>query len=335
MAAWSSRYFNPSNKMSTEAPPVSSDPNAVSSAPPSSDPNVSGNTFANSAPAAESWAREWLKPDGSLDHKAFEKAPEALRPMAQDLSRYKTWDEFLSGHRELASMAGKKGLVEPLSPTATQAQKDERSALLRKVNGAPEKAEGYGLARPPEVPEDMWDQAYADTIAKIAHTHGLPPAALKDLAAAELKYAQTQVEENKRQQVEWFNGQDKLIRDSLGKEGLDFVKGKDLAERAGRKFGVDPANPLMKNASVFMLLSRIGRMMSEDTLVQGDTGGLGPQLRLTEEQAMATAQDIMTNKANPDYAAYRNREDPRHASVYERVNSMLIQATKNKPRRAR
>ncbi len=314
--------------MPTEVPPA-----PTATPPVSSDPNVP-NPTGSSANAEPSWARSWVKDDGTLDHKAFEKAPDELRPLAKDVERYKTWDDFIKGHRELTSLAGKKGIVDPLPDNATQQQKDERAALLRKVNGVPEKPEGYQLQRPPEVPEGQWDQKYADTIASLAHKHGVSPAALKELAAAELNYTKAQIEANKVAETQWFESQDKLIRDTLAKEGLDFAKGKDLAERAGRKFGVDPANPLMKNASVFTLLTRIGRMMGEDQLVTGDQGG-GLNLNINPERAAASAKDIQQNKSNPDYDAYWQPNHARHADVVEKVNSMLLVATKDKPRRTR
>jgi len=140
---------------------------------------------------------------------------------------------------------------------------------------------------------------------------------------------------NKQAEVQWFAGQDKLIRETLGKEGLDFAKGADLAQRAGRKFGIDPANPLMKNASVFMLLTRIGRVMGEDTLQTGSTEGLGPDARMSAEQAEKQASDIIHNKQHPDHEAYWNSGHARNAQVKERVNTLLFHASKDKPRRAR
>ncbi len=316
--------------MSTEAPPPSLDPNAPPpGAPPSIDPN------APPAAPAESWTKEWLKPDGSFDHKALEKAPDELKKSAKSFERYKTVEEWAKGHVNLESSLGKKGIVDPLPDNATQAQKDERTAMLRKVNGAPDKPEGYGLAKPEGVPDQLWDAAFAGEVAAIAHKHALSPAAVKELSAAELKYTQAAVEANKQAEVQWFAGQDKLIREALGKEGVDFAKGSDLAQRAGRKFGIDPTNPLMKNASVFMLLTRIGRAMGEDNLKTGSTDGLGPDIRMTAEQAEAAASDIIHNKKNPDNAAYWTPGDPRNASVKERVTSLMAIATRDRPRRTR
>lgn len=296
------------------------------------DPNAIATTTTTTA-AQPAWSRDWLKEDGSLDHKAFEKAPDDFKPLAKDVERYKTFDEFLKGHRELTALAGKKGLVDPLPANASPKEIAERSALLRKVNGAPEDAKGYGLVRPEGVHETMWDQAYADSIAGIAHKYGISPVALRELAAAEVKYSQEAVESNKKQEAAWFESQDKLIRESAQKEGLDYAKAKDFADRAGRKFGVAADNPLMKNATVFMLLTRIGRLSSEDSLVVGDSGGIGDALRMNADQAGATAKDIQQNKENPDYKAYWNANDARHSVVVERVNAMLQLATKDKPRR--
>jgi len=302
------------------------DPNVASSTP---DNNGAQTPPADGSKPTESWARAWLKEDGSLDHSAFDKAPDEYRPLKKDFERYKNADEFFKGIREERSLLGKKGIVDPLPANATPKEIEERMGLLRKVNGVPEKPDGYGIKRPDDVPEGAWDQKYADTIAALAHKHAVPPAALKELAQAEIEYTKAAMAQNKQAEADFLNAQDKLIRETLVKEGLDFTKGKDLAERAGRRFGVDPANPLMKNASVFMLLSRIGRMMGEDSLVKGDTSDLGIA-NMSAEQAEKTANDIVKNREHPDYKAYWNGNDPRHAAVVDKVNSLYFTATNKK-----
>lgn len=285
------------------------------------DPNAPVTTTnPNPTPSQESWANGWVKPDGSLDHSRFDKAPDDFKGLRKDVERYKTFDEYLKGQKERESLLGKKGLVEPLPADATKEQVAERSALLRKINQAPEDAKGYGLAKPEGVDDKLWDQAYADQIAAVAHKHGLPPAALKELAQVELTYVQQQQKAQADADKAFYDGQDKLIRDGLTKDGLDFGKGKELAERAGRKWGVDPASPLMKNATVFMLLTRLAKAQSEDELIKGELETMGINGAMTAEQADKAANDIMRNKENPLYDAFKNRDHVDHDAAVKKWN---------------
>ena len=324
---------NPNSGSASSAPPPNLDPNAGdpsddhSTPPGDGTPPAGGNT----------WFQSWIKPDGTLDHTAFDKAPDDLKPLRKDVEKYKTFEEYAKGQRELHSMASRKGIQDPLPANATSQQIEERAAILRKINGSPEKPEGYALARPSEVPENLWNQKAAEEAQQLAFKYGLPPAALKDFVALQARLGLQGVEAQKAADAEWFSGQDKLIRETAQKEGMDFAKANDLAQRAGRRFGVDPTNPVIKNATVFMLLARLGRMMSEDSLVTGDNTGLGLAVKMTDEQADAAARDIMTNKANPDHAAYRNDDGKQNPSrvkeVRDRVNALLLQANRNRPRR--
>lgn len=288
-------------------------------APPALDPNAPPPANTSQQPT-ESWANGWVKPDGSLDHSRFDKAPDELKTIRKDVERYKTVDEYLKGQRERETLLGKKGLVDPLPADATKEQLAERSALLRKVNGAPEDAKGYGLARPEGVDEKLWDQKYADDIAAVALKHGASPGLVKDMASVALANVQEQVKAQELADKTWYDGQDKLIRDGLQKDGLDFGRGKELAEKAGRRWGVDPTSPLMKNATVFMLLTRLAKAGAEDEFIKGELEGMGISGGMTAADADKAADDIMRNKENPLYAAFHNRGDPDHDTAVKKWN---------------
>lgn len=291
------------------------------------DPNVqappAGGDPTKSSSPSEPWSKGLFADDGTINHKAFEKAPDDFKPLGKALERYKTADDFFKGYKEREGLLGKKGLMEPLPEKATDAEKAEHLALLRKVNGAPDKPEGYGIQRPADVPEAAWDQKYADQIQKIAYEEGISPSALKKLADAEIQYSKQSMEFNKQQAAAWEAGQDKLIREISGKEGLEYGKAKDLAERAGRKLGIDPTNEVMKNASVFAALMRAGRMMSEDELISGDTKGLGVMANMNAEQAEKAYKDIMGNKDNPDYVIYWNRDKKQNPDRVEQMRAKV------------
>jgi|GEM_PF-1339987 len=325
--------------------PTSAQPSPSAASPSSLDPNYSTfsatevktdvATTATTENKPDSWITSWFKQDGSLDHTAFDKAPDDIRQMRKDLERYKNGEEFVKSYKGLKELASKKGIIEPLPKDATPEMKAEYNAILRRVNGAPEKPEGYNLTKPQDLPDNLWDQNYANSMAKVAHEMGLSPEAMQKLAQAEIQHTKAIIEQNQKMEQEWFQKQDGLIREVASKEGLDYGKAKDLAERAGARFGLDPNNPAFKNASVFAAMMRIGKAMSEDSMIKGESAknmSLSAD-QMTPEQANAAAREISTNKENPDYKAYWDKNHKNHDEVVQRVNRLWVKAASNRPQR--
>ncbi len=312
-----------------------SDPNAtaVATLPPPTTTNPAPAQTPTPAPNTGDWANGWVKPDGTFDHSVFDKAPDDLKAMKKEVERYKTVPDYLKGQREREAMLGKKGLVDPLPADATPEQIAERSTLLRKVNGAPDKPEGYGLAKPEGIPDEMWNADLAKQVSDLAHKHALPPAAVQELAQLQLKATQTQAEAQKAAETQWFDGQDKLIRDNLAKEGLDYAKGLDAAQRAGRKWGVAPDSPLLKNATVFLLLNRLSKAGAEAGLVKGEQDHFGVNPTMSNEQAASAADDIMKNKSNPLHKAFWDGAHPDNAKAKDTWRNLRELAKKGKPDR--
>ena len=324
----------------------SSQPSPSAPSPSSLDPNYSSfsgtevkTDQATAAPAAESkpdsWINSWFKQDGSLDHTAFDKAPDDIRKMRKDLERYKSGDDLLKSYGGLKELATKKGIIEPLPKDATPEMRAEYMTLIRKVNGTPEKPEGYNLTKPQDLPDALWDQTYANNMAQVAYEEGLSPSAMQKLAQAEITHTKAIIEQNQKMEQEWFQKQDALFREVAQKEGLDYGKAKDLAERAGARFGADPQNPLYKNATFLAFAARVGKALSEDNMVKGESAknmSLSPD-QMTPEQANAAARDVSTNKEHADYKAYWDKNHKNHDEVVNRVNKLWVKAASNRPQR--
>lgn len=270
------------------------------------DPNV--NPGGGGAPAPDHWAKEFAGADGKLNHAVFDKAPDELKSLKDRLGRYQTVDDMLKGFRELESLAGKKGLMEPLPANATDAQKTERASLLRKVNGTPEKPDGYGFQRPQDLPEQYWNQEFATEAQKAMFEEGASPALAKRLFDVNLKQTQAAIKAQQEGEKAWYEGQDKLARSVAEREGMPFDKVMTWAQSAGRRFGVSPDNPIMKNASALLAMARVGQLLTENDLVQGDANEFQVSANVTPDAAAKRATAIQTDKNDPLYAAYWNRD---------------------------
>lgn len=307
------------------AAPVSvTDPNLSAASSPSpdapagiADPN---GTAPSSAPA-DYWAKEWMKPDGSFDHKAFDKAPDELKPLAKDIGRYKSLDEFLKGFKSREELLGKKGLVEELPADATDQQKTERAALIRKIVGAPEKPEGYGLVKPEGLADAQWDAEFAKQASEVAFKHSASPALLKDLSALQAASVQKQYQAQQASEKEWFEGQDKLIREVAGKRGMDYDKAAGFAKRFGTRFGVAHDSPLMKNATFLLAAAEAGKLLAEDNLVTGDTSDFHMTANMDPKAAAKETEAIKTDKNHPLYSAYWNRDNKHSPKEVEEARS--------------
>lgn len=260
-------------------------------------------------PATESWSKGWIKDDGTFDHSRFDKAPDDLKGVRKELERYKTPDEMAKGWREREAFLAKKGahLLDPLSKDATPEAKAERAALLRKAVGAPEKAEGYVLAKPEGVPDTLWNTAAVKQASEIAFKNGVSNDALKEFADLQMNLGKQAMEGQKLAEKEWFDGQDKLIREASAKEGLDYAKARDFADRAAQRWGVAKDSPLLKNATVFMLLSRLGKAQGEGKFVEGDVSDQA-LTAFTPDTALKAADSIRDNHENAEWSAYWNRD---------------------------
>ena len=283
-----------------------------------------------------------MKEDGSFDHTRFEKAPDDLKGAAKEFGRYKSLDELFKGHVELRALASKKGIAEPLGKDATPEQRAEHMALVKRALGVPDKPEGYVVEWPKELPEAMRDTKAVGEFAKLAHEEGISPAAFQKAVNLEISRQAEAQAAYERQTKEMWEGQDKLMREALAKEGLDYGKGIDAAERAAKRFfGIDRENPLFKNATVVAGLARLGKGMAEGKLVQGDTSDDALKQH-TPETALASANAIRDDRSNPKWFAFWNRDPenpkkekvhPDHDAVVSEVKRLTALAYASRPMR--
>lgn len=336
-------------------PPDSAVAAAPSGAPGTSaaslDPNAGPTPdSSSSAPATptgsqtDDWGKGWIK-DGAFDHTALDKAPDDFKANRKQFELFKSPADLAKSYAELRKMASDKGsaLLEPLPKDATPELKQARTEALRKAMGAPDAPEKYVVERPKDLPETMWDVKAVGEAAKIAHKYGLPNEALTELAHYEVS---RQIEAAKAQETSMkamWDGQDRLIREFAAKEGMDYAAARTLAENAGKRWGVEKDSPLMQNATVFALLTRLGKAGGEAMLVKGDQAddNLAQQ---TPETALKALEAIRDDPKNPLWAAYWNRDPenpkkekphPDHDKVVERVKNLSRLAYANRPVRGR
>lgn len=224
-------------------------------------------TEAAPAPAAPwSWARE----DGALNEGWLERLPGDLKGHAS-LKAIGSLPDLAKSYVETKAMVGKR--LEAPGANATPAQ----VAAWRKAVGAPEQIEGYfgaaGTLRPEIVPETMWDAENEKKFAALAHKHHLSTAAVQEILGFYGQNVAQTVQATQAQEAALLQSETASLRQAWG---ADFDQQMHLAARAAQTVGLDPkSHPIFTNADVVQAFARMGRLMSEDRLVRGETPGVG------------------------------------------------------------
>ena len=194
----------------------------------------------------------------------------------------------------------------------------ERKGLLDSINGVPKDPKDYGIIKPENISNELWNDGLAKGAAEIAHKYSAPPAMLKDLVALQTAELQKQLLAQQDYERAFFAKQQENLVQTLKLENIPLTKAQELAERGAQKLGLDLQNPdiqtLMKNSNVFLMAMRHALSTSEDKFVSGEAkSSLGGD-------PAALAKDATSNKSNPLYAPYWDAQHPQNKMAKETVN---------------
>lgn len=259
------------------------------------------------------WSSTWLKPDGTVDHTAYDRLPDNLKSLGPSLANAKTVDDVFSKLQNLSTLAGKKALA-PLPADAPAEAITERNALLRQINGVPEKPEGYNITKPADMPDIAWNQKGTDALLAVAHKHNLSPAAVKEWADVAASNAKEQMATIQQDETAFWQQQDKVFKESLIKDGIPYDKATDMVGRAAKQFGMPEDSPLLKYAEVRLILQRAAVATMEPRTVTGE--GAPP----AGGQDLATLiNGVVHDKTNPKYKIYWDGGHPQNKAVKQEV----------------
>lgn len=272
--------------------------------------NTSASPEAQAQPAAETTqpstpSTGWVNPDGTFGDKWLDALPDDAKDYKDTLSKYKSVPDMAKALANANQLIGKKLGVpnEKSSP--------EEVAAFRKAMGVPESLDEYKFA-PDALPEGMtWSDDMAKPYAEIAHKHGIPPSAMKELVnqhakseAFKLEAMQAHMEKIRQESVQ-----------TLQKEwGNEFDKNIGLAKQAAKLAGVNANSQGFADPEVVRGFVRMAQMMSEDKVGRS----MGGTEFMTGE---ARAKDIMSNPDNTWHKRYM--EGDREAAAL--VTSLLKQ----------
>jgi len=282
-------------------------------------PDANTGTLPVTPAAVSPYYKEWLQSDGTLNPKALDHLPEHLAHMKPTLERQKTMDDVLGVLMNSQQLAGKKALI-PLPENAPENVRSERKALMDQINGVPKDANGYGIAKPKDLPDEVWNPKMAEGFSSWAHKHSVAPAAVRELLNLNVATVHEGLKAREEYTTKFYADQQAAISTALKLENVPMDKAQELAKRGAQQLGLDLNNEqdaaLMKNAKAFMMAYRHAVATGEDKFVDGNANATGGD-------PTKLAQDIVQNKSNPENAAYWDAGDPRHKAVVEKVQGMF------------
>jgi len=290
---------------------------ALDLAPTPIEANTPSTQASTASAVKEPYYKTLINADGTLNHKALDNLPDHLAALKPTLARQKSLDDVFTVMGNQQTLVGKKALG-PLPPNATPEMVAERKGLLDSINGVPKDPKDYGIVKPENISNELWNDGLAKGAAEIAHKYSAPPAMLKDLVALQTAELQKQLLAQQDYERAFFAKQQENLVQTLKLENIPLTKAQELAERGAQKLGLDLQNPdiqtLMKNSNVFLMAMRHALSTSEDKFVSGEAkSSLGGD-------PAALAKDATSNKANPLYAPYWDAQHPQNKMAKETVN---------------
>jgi len=268
----------PADPTPAPADPAPADPapNPAPADPAPADPAPAPST-APADPVSQPFFMGMYDKDGNIDQKAFERLPEHLQHGKETFSRYKTVEELMGAHMNLRQQLSKGGLVRP-DEGAPEQVVQEFQAKMAELNGAPESPEGYELAAPEGLDENiLWPDGQEKQYAEIFHKHGANPEMVKEIFDLHIQNMQSTPEEiqkmgeaHREQVMQNIIAQHGQQSDQVVQNASQVADYFELSKEAKELLGT--------NHELVNLANRVKmEYMGEDKFVQGNPdGNIGP-----------------------------------------------------------
>ena len=217
------------------------------------------------------------------------------------VTKYKTADDFVKGHKNALELVGKKGVVIP-----EEGDPEEKWNEYHKALGVPEDSSKYSLAEIENLHPDikMTPEETAGFTA-LAHKHKLNQKQADGLYQDYYGMLSKTLEKRDQDREDNRATAESKLRQEWGK---DFAENSTIAKRVVQKFGGKEAlaafGDLGNNPGVLKFLSDLGKKISEDSFVgvgsvdlTVDAGGAKGRIKQIEADPDFLGEDTPRRKA--------------------------------------
>lgn len=245
--------------------------------------------------------------DGAFAPEWFSRFEE-LQPFAASLAKFRRPEALAKSYGNLERLRGYPG--SPDSP---------RMAAFRQAVGLPESVQDFSLTRPDNTPDEVWDDALAASLAKVAYEHGVPAPAMSALCEHYAQEGRLAVQAAQVAQQEAVERAEAELRQDWGsryESNLNAVGA--VLQSLGTRAGVDVAElmespALRANADFARLMLAAAAMLEEAPMHSGSPLD-------SKNEAYRIAHD----PAHPLHEAYMRTSHPRHRYANEQYDRLAF-----------
>lgn len=201
-------------------------------------------------------------------------------------------------------------------------ESDEAAVVaFRQANGIPQNAAEYDIQIPENLPDGVTlDSDGVNAYKEVFHEMNLAPHQAQALMEKHIEMTGQSIAES---QAQSYQAQQEAAQGLQKEWGVAYGANLDKAQKTFDgicvKAGVNPDEVSFTSDPAFAkIMAAVADTTSESSIIGG--GGSDP---FVGGGGKSEANNIMTNKSHPDYSAYWDTQDPRHAEVSDRVASMI------------
>lgn len=303
------------------------EPVAPTAEPPATEPTVPS-TEPNAAPQVDLLGGVSLEPtepgtEPNIDGNWYDNFGDDYKDNP-NITKYKTQEDFLKGHLNLASLAGKKGL-QPLGEGATP----EEVAAYRQCVGCPESADGYEWESPtvevtdPETGvvtnEPMLDlnpELMKETM-QVFHDKNMTNDQVKSVMDMFAQYQHDAVQNGVNEFAASQEEEARFSQAQLSKEwGHDYTNKLNAVNNVINKFGLADTLKDLGLANNYKVVKMFESMIDKvgEGRITGDMSDTGGGFEASLQEIMNN--DDYWNPGSPNYKALRARVDSMHRQRY-------------------
>lgn len=220
-------------------------------------------------------------------------------------TKYKTFPDFLTGHKNAVELASKKGVILP----SEGADEKEWEPVYNSL-GRPEKPDGYKYQAPNGA---KLNDAYLNEFKTQAHQMGMTQKQFEKLVNTRIEFETKEQKANTEAQLKFKQDGETSLRKEWGAKYDEKIS---MIQKAIKSFGGDlPADPKEYDPRLTKLIGSMAEHLSEATL---GTLGIVKGGALTPEEAKEKIASIRNNKEHP----YNIANHPKHLEALKEIDDL-------------
>ena len=260
--------------------------------------------------------------ESGVNREAVEALPEDAKSIRSLIEKYPSEAELYKGIQHLRATASSKGL-ERLSADADDTEVHRHNTMVKEYFGVPDAVDGYGVQKPENIPDEVWDQEGTDALLGILHKHNASPELVKALAAHQVEGFEAEIAKAPQQEQARIDDVNKQLAEAFGND-LSAISQEGLKGLAALGIQVPESGNIsdlkIGYPEILKAGQRMTQLISEDTVSrEANRDKAGNTAGSYKEQAMA----IKADPANPFNADFNSEDPARQKKAQAEFNRLM------------